>query len=142
MADVVTDMDARANGQRSLSRKKLTKNVNEAHLREIFSSYGEIEDLEMPMNKQFMMNKGIAYILYSDAKYAEEAIACMHEAQLDGACINAGWTAAEERHEEPSATTEELFAIQKSATKEEKKPSLQQQGSEREQVPTAKEEVR
>lgn len=40
------------------------------------------------MNKQFLMNKGIAYILYTDAKYAESAIAHMHEAHLDGAQIN------------------------------------------------------
>ncbi|KAK5128522.1 hypothetical protein LTR85_003191 [Meristemomyces frigidus] len=68
--------------------EKLTKNVNEGHLREIFSTYGDIQELEMPMNKQFMMNKGIAYILYAEARYAESAIAHMHEAQLDGALIN------------------------------------------------------
>ena len=32
--------------------EKLTKNVNEAHLREIFGSYGQIESLDMPMNRQ------------------------------------------------------------------------------------------
>ncbi|KAK5130984.1 hypothetical protein LTR08_001395 [Meristemomyces frigidus] len=68
--------------------EKLTKNVNEGHLREIFSTYGDIKELEMPMNRQFMMNKGIAYILYTEARYAENAIAHMHEAQLDGALIN------------------------------------------------------
>jgi RNA-binding protein with serine-rich domain 1 len=32
--------------------EKLTKNVDEAHLREIFGSYGQIESLDMPMNRQ------------------------------------------------------------------------------------------
>ena len=32
--------------------EKLTKNVNEDHLREIFGEYGEIEDLDLPMNRQ------------------------------------------------------------------------------------------
>lgn len=32
--------------------ERLTKNVNEDHLREIFGHYGEIEDLDMPMNRQ------------------------------------------------------------------------------------------
>ena len=32
--------------------EKLTKNVNEAHLREIFGSYGQIESLDMPVNRQ------------------------------------------------------------------------------------------
>ncbi|OQO10796.1 hypothetical protein B0A48_04096 [Cryoendolithus antarcticus] len=68
--------------------EKLTKNVNEGHLREIFGSYGEIEDLEMPMNKQFLTNRGIAYVLYTTPEFAEGAIAHMHEAQLDGATIN------------------------------------------------------
>ena len=68
--------------------EKLTKNISSAHLREIFSTYGTIHSLEMPINPQFMMNKGIAYILYTDAKYAESAIAHMHEAQVDGALVN------------------------------------------------------
>lgn len=32
--------------------EKLTKNVNESHLREIFGAYGSIQELDMPMNKQ------------------------------------------------------------------------------------------
>ncbi|WEW59434.1 hypothetical protein PRK78_004907 [Emydomyces testavorans] len=32
--------------------EKLTKNVNEDHLREIFSAYGDIQSLELPMNRQ------------------------------------------------------------------------------------------
>lgn len=68
--------------------EKLTKNVNESHLREIFGSYGDIEDLEMPINRQFLTNRGIAYVLYATPAHAESAIAHMHEAQLDGATIN------------------------------------------------------
>ncbi|KAF2857567.1 RNA-binding domain-containing protein [Piedraia hortae CBS 480.64] len=68
--------------------EKLTKNVSLQHLREIFSPYGKITDLELPLNNQFMMNKGIAYVLYSAPEEAESAIAHMHEAQVDGAQIN------------------------------------------------------
>jgi RNA-binding protein with serine-rich domain 1 len=32
--------------------EKLTKNVTEAHLREIFGSYGRIESIDLPLNKQ------------------------------------------------------------------------------------------
>lgn len=32
--------------------EKLTKNVNEAHLREIFGAYGPIKDIDLPMNRQ------------------------------------------------------------------------------------------
>ncbi|KAG4429526.1 hypothetical protein IFR05_014985 [Cadophora sp. M221] len=68
--------------------EKLTKNVNEAHLREIFGQYGEIRDLDMPMNRSFNTNRGTAYILYTSEIDAEAAIAHMHESQIDGAVIN------------------------------------------------------
>ena len=32
--------------------EKLTKNVHEGHLREIFGTYGSIQELDMPMNRQ------------------------------------------------------------------------------------------
>ena len=32
--------------------ERLTKNVNEDHLREIFGQYGEIDDLDLPLNRQ------------------------------------------------------------------------------------------
>lgn len=87
--------------------EKLTKNVNDAHLREIFGIYGPVKSVDMPMNRQcalhpsvnfktaqslthnpVMTNRGTAYILYEDTLDAEAAISHMHEAQLDGALIN------------------------------------------------------
>ncbi|OIW31268.1 RNA-binding domain-containing protein [Coniochaeta ligniaria NRRL 30616] len=68
--------------------ERLTKNVNEDHLYEIFGQYGEIRDLDLPMNRTFGTNRGTAYILYDHEADAEGAIAHMHEAQLDGAVIN------------------------------------------------------
>lgn len=68
--------------------EKLTKNVTEDHLREIFGSFGEIKDLDVPMNRSFNTNRGTAYILYVSPSSAESAIAHMHESQLDGAVIN------------------------------------------------------
>ncbi|KAK0612454.1 hypothetical protein B0T17DRAFT_462572, partial [Bombardia bombarda] len=68
--------------------ERLTKNVNENHLREIFGQYGEIEDLDLPLNRTSGTNRGTAYILYIREHDAEAAIAHMHEAQLDGVVIN------------------------------------------------------
>ncbi|KAL1636525.1 hypothetical protein SLS56_001108 [Neofusicoccum ribis] len=80
--------------------EKLTKNVNEDHLREIFGAYGRIQDLDMPINRQFMTNRGTAYIMYGDAPSAEAAIAHMHEAQLDGAVLAVSILFAEQESEE------------------------------------------
>lgn len=84
----------------------MTKNVTEHHLREIFGSFGEIQNLDLPMNEaceyplcpfteppyltsiSVMTNRGTAYIHYNDPADAEAAIAHMHEAQLDGALLN------------------------------------------------------
>ncbi|GAD94868.1 hypothetical protein ANI_1_6124 [Paecilomyces variotii No. 5] len=76
--------------------EKLTKNVTEDHLREIFGTFGEIQSLELPMNKAFMTNRGTAYILYYEVADAEAAISHMHEAQLDGAVLNPLWRVAEQ----------------------------------------------
>ncbi|KAK1724267.1 hypothetical protein CaCOL14_012751 [Colletotrichum acutatum] len=68
--------------------ERLTKNINEAHLEEIFGQFGHIKDLDLPINRTHGTNRGTAYILYDTEADAEDAIAHMHEAQLDGAVIN------------------------------------------------------
>ncbi|KAK4124793.1 RNA-binding domain-containing protein [Parathielavia appendiculata] len=68
--------------------ERLTKNVNEDHLYEIFGQYGEIEDLDLPIGRTTGLNRGTAYILYFNEDDAQSAITHMHEAQLDGAVIN------------------------------------------------------
>jgi len=37
---------------RQIVVEKLTKNVTEEHIAEIFGAYGEIKKVEMPMNRQ------------------------------------------------------------------------------------------
>lgn len=83
----------------------MTKNVTEEHLREIFGVYGQIRDLDVPLNRQCKYspfaidnstrltwlvntNRGTAYILYTSEVEAESAIAHMHESQFDGVTIN------------------------------------------------------
>ncbi|PFH57823.1 hypothetical protein XA68_14530 [Ophiocordyceps unilateralis] len=68
--------------------ERLSKNVREAHLREIFGHYGPIQDLDLPINRAFGTNRGTAYILYEHREDAEEAIANMHEGHIDGATVN------------------------------------------------------
>nr|EAQ70889.1 hypothetical protein MGCH7_ch7g296 [Pyricularia oryzae 70-15] len=74
-------------GFRLIVIERLTKNVTEDHLRDIFGQYGEIRDLDLPINRQGT-NRGTAYILYVQEPDAESAIAHMHEGQIDGATVN------------------------------------------------------
>ncbi|KAI1261657.1 RNA-binding domain-containing protein [Xylariaceae sp. FL1019] len=75
-------------GSTKIVVEKLSKNINEEHLQEIFGRYGPIRDLDLPMSRQYGTNRGTAYILYINEADAETAIAHMHEAQLDGNIIN------------------------------------------------------
>ncbi|KAJ4194293.1 hypothetical protein NW755_003052 [Fusarium falciforme] len=68
--------------------ERLSKNINEQHLYEIFGQFGRIRDLDLPINRTFGTNRGTAYILFDYEADAEAAIAHMHEAQVDGATIN------------------------------------------------------
>lgn len=86
--------------------EKLTKNINESHLREIFGQYGPIATVDLPLNRQctcgfnrsslrpdsywnaVMTNRGTAYIIFRYQEDAEVAFAKMHGAQVDGTSIN------------------------------------------------------
>ncbi|KAG5999252.1 hypothetical protein E4U43_002183 [Claviceps pusilla] len=68
--------------------ERLSKNINQDHLYEIFGQFGSIKDLDLPMNRTFGTNRGTAYILFDHEADAESAISHMHEAQVDGAIIN------------------------------------------------------
>ncbi|KAJ5273947.1 Serine/arginine-rich splicing factor SR45 [Penicillium angulare] len=45
-----------ANQEEQIVVEKLTKNVTEAHLREIFGSFGDIEHLDLPMNRTYALS--------------------------------------------------------------------------------------
>ncbi|KAJ5895478.1 hypothetical protein N7495_007169 [Penicillium taxi] len=87
--------------------EKLTRNVTEEHLQEIFGAFGEILKIDLPMNRgcgsscdtyeeldpnnipsPVNTNKGTAYIIYREPADAEAAISHMHEGQLDGAVLS------------------------------------------------------
>ncbi|KAG6006431.1 hypothetical protein E4U21_007049 [Claviceps maximensis] len=68
--------------------ERLSKNINQDHLYEIFGQFGPIKDLDLPLNRTFGTNRGTAYILFDHETDAESAISHMHEAQVDGAVIN------------------------------------------------------
>ncbi|KAG5440147.1 hypothetical protein PCANB_001716 [Pneumocystis canis] len=68
--------------------EKLTRNVTTAHIQEIFSSYGEIKTIDMPMNRRLNTNRGLCYIVYETSNSANAAVSHMHEGQIDGSVIS------------------------------------------------------
>ncbi|CAG8489042.1 85_t:CDS:2 [Paraglomus occultum] len=63
-------------------------NATVAHLNEIFGAYGHINGIDMPTNKKWSVNRGIAYIEYETRSEAEKAISYMDGGQLDGAVLS------------------------------------------------------
>ncbi|RFN49129.1 hypothetical protein FIE12Z_6621 [Fusarium flagelliforme] len=88
-AEAIVDPEAQAAAAAEvIVVERLSKNINEQHLYEIFGQFGRVKDLDLPMNRTFGTNRGTAYILYDYEDDAEAAIAHMHEAQVDGSAIN------------------------------------------------------
>ena len=53
---------------------RLTRNVNKDHLTEIFSMYGSIKSIDMPVDRfHSHISKGMAYIEYDKHEEAEKA---------------------------------------------------------------------
>lgn len=59
----------------------LSRNVNDAHLREIFSRYGEVKDACVVRE-----NKS-GYVKYSNSECASKAVRCMNGGQIDGVVV-------------------------------------------------------
>ncbi|KAJ8097050.1 hypothetical protein POJ06DRAFT_271419 [Lipomyces tetrasporus] len=70
-----------------VSVEKLTRNVNEGHMRDIFSTYGTITNLLIPMNQKLRTNRGVCYISYETEDEADNAIAHMNDGYIDGAQV-------------------------------------------------------
>jgi RNA recognition motif-containing protein len=66
---------------------KLTRNVTEEHLREIFSTYGTLIHCELAIDERYQLPKGYAIIEYDTQAQADAAHEYMNEGQLDGNII-------------------------------------------------------
>eukprot|EP00210_Caulerpa_lentillifera_P003330 g3178.t1 len=66
----------------------LTRNVNEDHLKAIFSVYGPLKRVEMAMDKFVQLPKGYAYIEFEHQQDAEKALDHMNGGQIDGNIID------------------------------------------------------
>ncbi|RWS30388.1 RNA-binding protein with serine-rich domain 1-like isoform X1 [Leptotrombidium deliense] len=64
---------------------RLTRNVTKDHVSEIFSVYGIIKSIDLPMDRIHPhLSRGFAYIEFEKAEEAEKAIKYMDGGQIDG----------------------------------------------------------
>lgn len=69
---------------------RLTRNVNKDHVIEIFSTYGEIKNVEFPIDRFHPPNgRGFAYVEFVNSEDAEAAMKHMDGGQIDGQEITA-----------------------------------------------------
>ena len=66
----------------------ITPNVNEAHLKEIFSNYGEVKEVYIPINDETQKKKNYAFIEFVKKENAENARLYMDGGQIDGKVVS------------------------------------------------------
>lgn len=64
--------------------------VNEEHLREIFSNFGRVTDVSM-MKSKMGRKMGVAWVTMATHKEAEEALAKMDQGQINGQAVTLEW---------------------------------------------------
>lgn len=67
---------------------KLTRNVTEEHVREIFSHYGKLVACNLAVDPRVQLPKGYAVVEYASNEDATRAMDYMDGAQLDGNMIS------------------------------------------------------
>uniref|UniRef100_A0A8D2QND2 RNA binding protein with serine rich domain 1 n=1 Tax=Zosterops lateralis melanops TaxID=1220523 RepID=A0A8D2QND2_ZOSLA len=69
---------------------RLTRNVTKDHIMEIFSTYGKIKMIDMPVDRlNPHLSKGYAYVEFENPDDAEKALKHMDGGQIDGQEITA-----------------------------------------------------
>uniref|UniRef100_F6W3V6 RRM domain-containing protein n=2 Tax=Ciona intestinalis TaxID=7719 RepID=F6W3V6_CIOIN len=64
----------------------LTKNINKEHVNEIFSYYGKVKTVDMPMERNGIP-RGLAYVEFDDHTEADKALKFMDGGQIDGQVV-------------------------------------------------------
>uniref|UniRef100_A0A0D9VAI8 RRM domain-containing protein n=1 Tax=Leersia perrieri TaxID=77586 RepID=A0A0D9VAI8_9ORYZ len=73
---------------------RLSRNVNEAHLKEIFGNFGEVVNVELSMDRMVNLPRGYGYIEFKKRTDAEKALLYMDGGQIDGNVVKLRFTLA------------------------------------------------
>ncbi|KAB5595474.1 hypothetical protein CTheo_1151 [Ceratobasidium theobromae] len=79
---------SRSPATRTVFVKNLTRNIVSGHLRAVFSPYGDIRKIHMPMHQKSGQTKGSAHIEFFDAQAARTAVSHMNTGLLDGLILH------------------------------------------------------
>jgi RNA-binding protein with serine-rich domain 1 len=63
---------------------KLTRNVTDAHVKEIFGTWGEVLSAKVAVDESVQLSKGYALVEYASAEAAQDAVDHMDGGQVDG----------------------------------------------------------
>ena len=83
----------------------LTRNILRSHLQEIFSNYGKIRRLDIPVDSISGFNQGYSYIDYDCHQSAADALNFMNEGFLDGQLISVQLTYPLQRNDNAVRTS-------------------------------------
>ncbi|CAI0555590.1 unnamed protein product [Linum tenue] len=70
----------------------LSRNVHVGHLREIFSVYGEVANVDLAMDRVVNLPRGFGYVEYKVRADAEKALLHMDGGQIDGNIVRVRFT--------------------------------------------------
>lgn len=86
----------------SLHVSNLTRNVKADHLKEIFSHFGLVKNVDLQADRKLNLSKGFAYVEFSSAQDAEKAQAYMDDGQLDGNKLKVTFVLVSKKNRQPS----------------------------------------
>ncbi len=69
---------------------RLTRNVNEDHIKEIFGTFGTVKSVELAIDRVVNLPRGFAYVEFEERADAEKARMAMDGGQLDGNYLRQG----------------------------------------------------
>nr|CAD1836913.1 unnamed protein product [Ananas comosus var. bracteatus] len=73
----------------------LSRNVNEAHLKEIFGNFGDVVNVELSMDRIVNLPRGYGYVEFKKRADAEKALLYMDGGQIDGNVVRVKFTLAQ-----------------------------------------------
>lgn len=77
------------------------------HLKEIFGTYGQVKDVDLPLDRRNGLHLGSATVVFNEEKEAEQAMFYMDGGQIDGNTIKVSFVLVQAKKRSPSPEPKE-----------------------------------